>query len=230
MKKRISRKKARLIAEIESVLKEHYITLHLVQTDPYIVVRGVFPVRLEHTTIDQYFIEIAVPDNYPKQVPIVHELGKRIPVDLDFHVVTDGSLCLFLPDERWKYWGNGKVFLDFLQETVNDFFLGQVYHERHHEFPFGERRHGILGILDYYEEELGTDDVEAILRCLTYLSKRVIKGHWDCFCGSDKRLRQCHGKKMRDLRNKIPPETAQSTVMKINSAIQMLQEQQNHSK
>jgi hypothetical protein len=218
MAKHKNQNRVRLIEEISGVLCTLYPTLHIVQTEPKITVRGVFPVRLEGIVLDYYLIEIEIPNDYPNSVPKVRELANRVPREVDYHVYYEGVLCLFLPDERWRYWGEGKDFRAFLEEPVNDFFLGQLYYERHGSFPFGERRHVVQGIYDYYAEELGTSNATATERCISYLTKKKIKGHWKCYCGSGKKLRYCHKDKMWELHGKISSRTAKLTLWRLLEA------------
>lgn len=206
--------------EVSTVCDEHYPTLHVIHTTPTIVVRGVFPVLLEQQHLGQFLVEIVVGSRYPAQPPDVKEIGGRIPHNMDRHVFPNTcDLCLFLPDERWKYWGVGDGFESFLRNPLNDYFLGQLYFERYGRFPFGERRHGVTGILDFYSEELETQDIQVILRGLQYLGVTEIKGHWPCYCGSGKLLRYCHGPKIRALHSKIPPSLARARLVQILKSV-----------
>jgi hypothetical protein len=193
---------------IRVALLKHYPTLHLYREDGAWLVRGPFPVVVEDMIIDHYLIEILLPDDYPKSIPRLKEIGGRIPRKAAWHVYTNGYCCPFLPDERWKYWPRGLDIIDFLKGPVNDYFAGQTYRKLKGSYPFGERRHGKLGIIDYYSEELGTDDQAVIKKCLEYLSTPQPKGHWPCYCGSGERMRHCHFDKMKELHKKIDPRTA----------------------
>lgn len=206
------RREPSAIEVIEAVLRDRFPTLHLIEQSGQLTVRGRFPVISEGIVIDNYLVEITVPSDFPNSVPLLKELGGRIPKISDRHVYTGEYLCLFLPDERWKYWPRGLGFLEFLQGPVTDYFLSQTYFERTGQWPFGERRHGRNGIADYYAEELGTTDIKVIIACLEYLGKKHIKGHWRCYCGSGKQMRQCHFQTMQELRHKIDMRTARNSL------------------
>ena len=207
-----------LLAEIKAQLTEHFPRLHLYHEQGVDLVRGVFPVRLSGEVIDRYLIEIALPENYPHDVPFIKELrGDAYRVDPNRHVYVGkyrGYLCLFFRDERWKYWPEGASFLDFLNNPLNDYFLGQLYYEAKGHYPFGERGHGAKAVIEYYSEELESKNIQLILRFLRYLSKpmkkgkHIVKGHWPCYCGSGKKLRDCHYPNLIDLRDKIPWDAA----------------------
>jgi hypothetical protein len=168
----------------------------------------VFPVTFRGEVVDYYLVKIFIPPHYPKSVPTVWEIGGRIPRDVDWHVNNYGALCLFMPAERWKYWPKGSTFLDFLKKPVNDFFLSTTYRFQTGEYPFGERPHGRDGVIQYFVEELGTEDEEIILTCLEYLSRKEPKGHWPCYCGSGKKMRECHFDEITKLHDRIDPEIA----------------------
>jgi hypothetical protein len=207
-----------LIEEISQVLASEYPSIVIARTSPRILVRGWFPVRLNQATLDRFNLEIVFPNDYPRSVPEVYEVGNRIPRDSDHHVMPEGMFCLFVPDERWRYWGEGKGVSEFLVEIVNDFLLFQLYFEQHGVPPFGERRHGIDGIFDYYGEEIGTNNREYIEQCIRYLSRKEVKGHWKCYCGSGQKLRHCHRDKVCELRNKIPYAIARLTLLRVQIA------------
>jgi hypothetical protein len=205
-------KKLALLAECQKVLDQSYPKLHIVETNPYIVVRGVFPVHLEQQEIDDFLIEIIFPPTYSDGIPLVKELGDRVPRDLEHHVYSNGYLCLFAIDQRQTYWNPEKGVAGFFSEALNDFFLSQLYFEKYGTYPFGERAHGLVGIIEYYAEEFETKDLTIIMRGIEYLSLKEVKGHWKCYCGSGLKMRSCHGKKLRELRGRIFYQDAKKTL------------------
>lgn len=221
MSRRLDRKKRTLLTEIEAVLADGYRTLSVVSTDPAIVVRGGFPVRIEGQIVDRFLVEIVFPRSYPRDIPLVYELSGRIPRIDDNHVSGDGTLCVLLLDERWRYWRRGKGVREFFGDCVNDYFLSRVYREQNSVYPFGERAHDVLGIREYYAEELGTDDWKVIVRCLDYLSRKRVSGWSACYCGSRRPLRKCHMPKLVELRDKIPRQTARTSLERILAAAQL---------
>ena len=153
-----------LLEDTRSEIQSAYPNLHLYVENRTVLVRGSFPVLFEGKVLDRYSVEIEFPHDYPESIPIVREVEGRIPRTLDFHMVTpDGICCLFLPDERWDVYPKGSRFLDFLNGPVRNFFLGQTMVHLGHIWPFGEHRHGINGIREYYDGLLGTTDFSAIL-------------------------------------------------------------------
>ena len=115
------------------------------------------------------------------------------------------------------------------ERPVYQYFLSQSHFELTGKWLFGERGHGILGILEYYSEELGTKDLKFILAFLDYLSMKVVKGHWECFCGSGKRLRHCHFPKLLEMREKTPQLVARDSLRVIITELERARSAQSQS-
>jgi len=172
-----------------------------------VYLRGSFPIEHEQEVLDRYSIEIELPADWPASAPILRETGGRIPWGPARHVNPNGVACPLVPEE-WLLSPQRESLLAFLDGPVHNFFLGQSLAEHGESWPFGERPHGKPGLLQSYGELLGTTDELAILRYLDYLSRREIKGHWDCPCRSGQRLRSCHLAHLQQLRQKIPASVA----------------------
>jgi hypothetical protein len=209
-----------LLEQLKAEIERDYPNLHFFIEGDIVFARGSFPISHEGRILDRYQIEIEFPHDYPESLPIVRETGGRIPRTADYHINSNtAEVCLFVPDERWWVLPPGSTFLEFLNGPVRNFFLGQSLVEIGQPWPFGQWLHGADGILEFYTRLLGTNELTIILKYLEYLIKPVIKGHWNCPCGSGKRLRQCHSEQLWDLRNKIPSNVAakslQSLIKKI---------------
>jgi hypothetical protein len=201
-----------LLVKMKSEIEEAYPNLHFREKNGLVCIKGSFPVIHDDKILDRFSIEIIIPRNYPDSVPIVRETEGRIPRIADRHMNEKGEACLFLPDQRWEAWPKGSSFLSFLQVPVHNYFLGQCLFEKEGEWPFGQWGHGIEGILEYYSQIFETKDGDIIINYLDCLSKPKIKGHWDCPCGSGKRLRDCHLNKLTDLRQNIPLENIRKSL------------------
>jgi hypothetical protein len=216
-----------LLEKMKKEIQADYPNLHFYIEDETVFIRGSFPITFENEILDRYLMEIKFPSDYPDSIPIVCETGGRIPRTIDSHMISiTGQCCLFLPDERWKIYPKGSSFLDFLNGPVRNFFLGQTLVLLGQYWPFGEHAHGIKGIVEYYAGLLETADLRIILDYLLYLIKPKIKGHWPCPCGGGKRLRDCHFRRLIDLRKKISPQTAKESLFKILIAMKQTNEKQ----
>lgn len=179
----------------------------LVAEDGILFIRGTFPIKDESgKSIEHFRIEAVVPPDYPETLPLVREVGGRIPRQIDRHISPEGFACLFAPAERFIHCPEGSTLLDFLNGPVRNFFISQSIFDLTGEWPFGQRSHGIAGIAESYAEMFEVPPTpDNVVRILEFLERREIKGHWPCPCGNGKRLRDCHGPIARQLRAKMAP-------------------------
>lgn len=194
------------IDEIRQLIQERYPELLVTQENGECVIRGRFPVRADEIIVDHYFVEIWVREGFPFVIPLVREIGGRIPYYVDRHVFSNGLLCLFLPLERWKHLPDTGTILTYLDRPLNDYLFSQTYFDKYGTWPFGERGHGSAGYREYLAEVLGTDDPNLAIRFLKCLGGPYPKGHWLCFCGSKKKMRKCHLDKVIALRAEVTAE------------------------
>lgn len=202
--------------EIEAAFPQ----LHFHVVNDIVFLRGSFPVVHDGKELDRYLIEIELPKSHPESLPIVREIAGRIPRTAARHTNTsDGTACVLLPDERWRLWPKGVDLLAYLNGPLRNYFLGQIAVDMGQPWPFGEWRHGADGIVEYYSELLKSDDLNVIVGILNCLAAKKTKGHWPCPCRSGKRLRDCHGELVRDLREKIPCQCARDSLAKLHNQL-----------
>jgi len=204
--------------EFKGSIDSKYATLHVLIENDIVYIRGGLILEAPNgKEIDRYSVEIQIPDDYPKSVPIVKETGRRLPKTTDRHFnPKDETACLFLPDERYKYYPSNSTIVDFIEGSVKSFFLWQTdYDLNKGKSSFGERGHGIKGIIEFYSEELKTKNLSVIVKFLDYLTAKKIKNYWRCYCGSGKELRYCHINQLNDLRTKILRSDAKKSLAKV---------------
>ena len=187
-------------------------TLHTFVEDATVVVRGTFPVRHEGEDLDRYSIEIELPADYPERLPIVREVGGRIPWDADRHVYISGTACVLLPEDRWWTFPPDRPFSEYLAVPLHNYFLGQSVVEAGGVWPFSEHRHGLNGVLDFYKARFDTDDHKAVIKLLQLVARGGFKGHWPCPCGGGRRLRDCHWRGVLDVSRQMPRWAAQQSL------------------
>jgi len=85
----------------------------------------------------------------------------------------------------------------------------------------------VEGRLEFYYETLGTRELDVVIKAVQYLARKELKGHWACYCGSGRKLRDCHFDKIRDLRCRIPPGIAGQSYQDLK-AYQQSEEQRRH--
>lgn len=199
-----------LLEDLRNELKDRYPSLHVFIENGTVIVRGNFPICDIGGTklIDEFKIEMMVPNTFPEDIPIVREIGGRLPKIVDRHFYMNGKACLFMPEERYKYVPAGMTLMEFIDGPMKSFFIGQISYEQTGKWIFGERAHGVAGIVDYYGEIIGNTNKEIITRLLIYLCKDKVKGHWQCFCKSGEKMRSCHYKQLLEMRERIKPKDA----------------------
>jgi hypothetical protein len=193
--------------------------LHFVLVGDIVCVRGSFVIVFEGQVLDRYSVELQLPRDHPKSLPLVREVGGRIPHVSDRHInPQDGTACVLLPDERWRLWPTGMPLLKFLTGPLHSFFLAQSLVEAGQPWPFGHWAHGAKGVFQYSRELLKTPDLRVITTYLEYITAKKVKGHWPCPCKSGERLRDCHISLVNDLRDKISRKDAQKSLEALKKA------------
>lgn len=200
------------LTDIREALVGPYAGLRLIEDAETIEVRGTFPVLDGNDVLDQYEVLIRFSETYPDDPPEVWETGGRIPRLADRH--NSETACLFVPFE-WRIRRPDLSFRTFLHDAMRGYFIGQSLAELGKPWPQGERAHGVDGMLQALADLLGIEDTDAARGAMLMLIKPKIKGHWDCFCGSGLRLRNCHGERLRSLHS---AGTAQSAMRSLRRA------------
>jgi len=176
--------------ELRQTLKARFPTLHVFSDNGAVVVRGMYGV--DGASTDRYNLEIILPHDYPHSLPQVREVAGRIPRTQDRHVNPEGTLCLGVPEQVWIELDGDCSVPKILDGPIRNFLIGNGLFEVGEPWPFGERPHGGAGVLEFYKEQLGTDDPAKVFNFIRALAKGSVRGHWLCPCGSGRILRKCH--------------------------------------
>lgn len=203
-----------LLDEIRRDLAQRYPSLHVVVDADCVRVCGTLPITHDGRELERYAIEIRFAADYPDSIPEVRETSGRIPKTDERHFDGDGTACLFVPDERDWIWPVGASFLEFLDGPVRTFFLAQSIVSLGGEWPHGERSHHALGLIEFYQKLLDTDDVALVFRYVAYLARSNPKG-LPCPCGSGLKAKKCHREQLRELRVRIPANVAYRTLTQL---------------
>ena len=163
-----------------------------------------------------YYVDLAVPNDYPKSVPKLRCHPSEIPWLLDRHVIPKtGIACLCVASEYRVHWPRGSDLTDFLQRLVVPYLAAQLYYDAHGSWPeSGQRSHGGDGIVEAYRdllEQMGTVSERTIRNVMGMLAGRQHpREHDRCPCGSGRKLRKCHGPIVWELRGKVDRRHAAS--------------------
>ena len=186
--------KVGIIQEFERVkVKYASLRLHPMDDNTWEILGDLHFVGKFHseTIEDSYFIRIYIPPAYPKKIPKVWELGGRIPKD--FHKFGDESLCLGTPlDVKIKF-HKRPTLLGFIENGVIEYLFGYSYKLKNGILPFGERSHGIEGVIEHYKELFSTSHLIDVVNLLEFLVCGNYQVEKQCPCGSKESIEQCHG-------------------------------------
>jgi len=204
------RREPELYKEIWKAVQDTYPELSFIERDSDVLVAGYYVLFEGSQVYDRYLIEVEMPTESPKGLPIVREIGGRIPRESDRHMEAAGKACIVLPDAFWYEHPKGMSLLDFLDGPVRGFFAGQSLIELgiKDPWPVGQWGHVHVGIIDFYSGVFGTKDPEVICRYLNLLKRGTIKTRRPCPCGSGIMLQKCHLELINALRSRIPRDVA----------------------
>lgn len=129
---------------------------------------------------------------YPKGMPIMQDLSKDFPWEVDWHMSPDdGQCCVCGVIEHEEIAQNGISIIGFINDYLIRFYANQVYREKYGSYKNGEYAHNGEGVWEALEEEFKTKDREKIKNLLSMM--RVKRGrNEDCFCGSGIKYKKCH--------------------------------------
>ena len=148
---------------------------------------------------DSFEVEIAIPEGFPRELPIITEVGGRIPAK--FHTNDDGGLCLGSPTRQLIAARAAPTLPDYVRTCVIPYFYGFAYYTRHGEMAFGELAHGRQGLRDDFRAlfAVDTDSTATEMVRLAGMKKRAAN-KLACPCGSGLRLGKCHNRRVNRLR------------------------------
>lgn len=142
---------------------------------------------------DSYKLEIVVSDKFPQALPKVKETGGKIPRDGNFHVNSDGTLCLGSPLRLLRKVHSAPNLTGFADKCLVPYLYAVSYKLMHGgDFVFGELAHGEQGILDDYSAMLGLKETHQVTQAIHLLGmKKRFANKKPCPCGCGRRLGSC---------------------------------------
>ena len=134
---------------------------------------------------------------YPDYEPAAFETGNLFPHVADRHFYKDGGCCLWLPVES-QWMPQDPDGLHKFLDQVSTFFERQLIYDASPEkvWPWGERRHGIEGYIEFVQEALDGDAV-LVSKFTGLLSGREkVEPTSPCPCDGGKKFKYCHEKRL----------------------------------
>jgi len=196
-----------VIDQMEEVQTEHPGLGLLRDTDGKLCVRGPVGFTMDYDgrpIEDTYEVEIIIPDDFPDSPPTAKETAGAIPDD--FHQFkSSGTLCLGAPVEVRRRFAEHRTLISFINEQVIPYLYSYSCYRDHGVLPHGELDHGSSGLLDYYMEHFGANAITT-LKLLKCLADDFAPPLGPCPCGNGRKLKDCHGPKLEELRPHYRPE------------------------
>lgn len=182
-----------LADEIRKDLRCCYPTLRLDTSAGRAEIRGTFPILdSDGSVLDRWAVSIELPRDDPNGLPIVRETGGRISATLDNHVIgTDGTACVLLPEERYRFFPRGAPFRAYLDGPLRSFFANQSHRVRGGSWVHGEWAHGAIAAVQFYKELLESKEDVVGWRGLIAMGLGLIAQDV-CPCGRQRPVIRCH--------------------------------------
>lgn len=196
-----------VIEQMEEVQAEHPGLELICDANGGLCVRGPIGFTMDyndHVIEDTYDIELAIPGDFPNSPPTVKETASAIP-DGFHQFESSGMLCLGAPVDVSRHFAQHRRLIGFINDQVIPYLYSYSCYRDHGVLPHGELDHGPSGLLDYYMEHFGASAFTT-LKLLRCLADGVAPPIGPCPCGSGRRLRNCHGPKLDELRPHYQPE------------------------
>lgn len=197
-----------VIAQMEDVQAKHSALELAQEPDGQLRVRGPLGFTIDHDghmITDTYQIELHIPNDYPDSPPSAYEPEGKVPEEFE-HFMEAGNFCLGAPVEVRRQFAAHRNLLTFIDDQVIPYLFAYSYKREYGELPFGERDHGyFFGLLDFYMDHFGATKL-ASLKLLKCLADQFAPPLGPCPCGSGRKLKDCHGPKLDELRPHLSPE------------------------
>lgn len=196
-----------VIVQMSEIQDQHPGLELILAPEGELLVRGPLGFRIDHNghaLEDTYDIKLRIPDDYPDSPPYAYETGGRITEEYE-HFMKDGNFCLGAPVEVRRRFAQDRTLAGFISDQVIPFLFRHSYLETYGEPPFDDLDHGSIGLLDYYTEHFDAGLVTT-LKLLKCLADNFAPPLGPCPCGSGRKLQDCHGPKLDELRPHYWPE------------------------
>lgn len=144
-------------------------------------------------------IKVIVPRDFPSVIPRTYALDDAIPEE--YHTNPDGDLCLGATIHIRRIVNRTPTLLAYVEHCVVPYLYRYQHLQVFGRAPWGELKHGIQGLLQYYKTVFGeaTPHQYVQLLRLTALRKRVANKR-QCPCQSGRRVGRCHHLRLNRLR------------------------------
>ena len=143
--------------------------------------------------IKSFNIKIILLKNYPNVVPIVISTGNEIEKVDDNHISKEGIICFDHNYQLNKIASGGLRLFDFIEYYFPKYFSWVLLKQNGKNEKLVEWAHQTEGTLEFYQTILNTNNLQIIIRFISEYLLVVKPGRNNkCYCGSEKKLKNCH--------------------------------------
>jgi hypothetical protein len=167
--------------------------------------KGIYQFKTEYRGVpfqDSFNLEITFPADYPEKLPSVKELDNKIPAL--FHRNPDGCLCLCAPVEEYLTFFQNPTLENYVLNLLNPYLLSWLWYDKFNEMPWGERKHGYIGLVESYQELLRLKDIRQTISFMVEFVKNKIHHRESCPCGSGLSFKRCHRNIIFEYESSLP--------------------------
>lgn len=186
--------------DIENMKRKYPALRHIKQDDTDVFTGEVV---LNHIFNDvrmtgKFNVDITVSRDFSLALPAVKEISNRIDKTYP-HKYEEGYLCLASNLDLKMHFRQDKDISSFVDKYITPYFYTYRYFEEYGIYPYGERSHGVMGDLEYLKDLLNVMSWDQVFDFMEFVIQSSYRGHVTCPCGSEKRLRDCHGTTLRKM-------------------------------
>lgn len=139
---------------------------------------------------DSYKVKIIIPSHFPLSLFQLHEIGGKIPKQIDWH---NSLYCCVSTNARiYRVLGEECTLLNWLDKFAHPYLANHIVKKITKEYASGEFEHGAAGIVQDYEILFNVKGASAVyekLKTICILTKGSRNN--PCFCGSGKKIKNC---------------------------------------
>ena len=169
------------------------------------LLKGIYHFKTEYRGVplqDSFNLEFNFPVDYPDKPPLVRELDNKIPAL--FHRNPDGYLCLCTPVEQHLTFLQEPTLESFILNLLNPYLISWLWYDSFSEMPWGERRHGSMGLVESYRDLLKLKDIRHTISFMLEYVRNKIHHKENCPCGSGLSFKKCHGNIVSKYEDSLP--------------------------
>jgi hypothetical protein len=179
----------------------------------------------EDTLEDSYNIELRIPANFPRTLPMATECAERI--DRTYHKLEGGALCLAAPTALRIRLTLSPTLLTYVEEFVIPYLYGYSWFEKDGSYPYGELRHGDEGVLQHLASVFQSKTLQGaheFIRLAGMMKRSANKR--PCPCQSGKRLGRCHNRTVNGFRKRFGRRWCRDEYARLEEILDLSADQQ----